>query len=82
MPAAPHCVRCGREHFRFVRCTDVDAWNDKHAEKRAKKADPVIQNRTVPAGFRVWAGNKTPSYDVRGNVWYLKGGDNGPPEAA
>jgi hypothetical protein len=52
MPAAPHCVRCGREHFRFVRCTDVDAWNKSHARNEQRRANPRVENWHVPEGFR------------------------------
>lgn len=49
----PHCKRCGQFHYRFVACDNVKDWNAKHAEKVAKKADPVIQNRSIPEGYRV-----------------------------
>jgi hypothetical protein len=48
----PHCTRCGREHYRFVACGNVDVWNERHAENKAKAAGPKVENWRVPDGYR------------------------------
>ena len=61
----PHCTRCGREHYRFVACANVDDWNEKHSEKVAKAAGPRVENWSVPAGFRELNPSKPNNASIR-----------------
>lgn len=75
MALKPVCNRCGKPHWRFVRCDEVEFVNKVEA---ARRVTPHWRDKdgVTSAGERLW-GDRLDTISVRGGtVWRRWDGDD------